>query len=458
MGRPERPVDPNGGAVAAFALALRRLRAQAGNASYRELSERVGFSPSVLSAATNGFSLPTLQVTLALVEACGGDRNEWTRTWQRIAGQEDAGRSSRRRRPVPAATSTTGEAERQGDAGRPTPAQLPVPPRHFAGRTAEMDRLTGFVLNTDTGTPLLISGPIGVGKSALTIHWGHEHSGHFPDGVLYADLAGREHGYDVLSYFLHALGCPREQTETNERDRSALYRSLLGRRRVLVVLDNATDEAQVRPLLAGSRGSHVIITSRNRLAGLEGVERFTLDVMSPEESLAVLGAIVGREQVAAEREVARALAELCDHLPLALWTTAVRVAVRPAWNLAYALDQLRDNTRRLEQVDSGDLGLGKRLRDMYSALGALPAWAWRAVSASPGGDPEASVLAGQMCLPLHVVEEVLESLVDVGLLIGTPTPGRYRMPLLFRLFVAEVAEQTAPPPHAGRAPAILTAG
>lgn len=461
MGRPERPVDPAGGPVAAFAMDLRELRARAGNPSYRTLSTRAKFSPSVLSAAASGFALPSLQVTLALVEACGGDRDDWTRRWRQVADQDPTHRSRRRLSPVGSAgPDDDAEQWRNTEATppTPTPAQLPVGPRHFAGRTTEMARISGFVLGPGPGTPLLVSGPIGVGKSALAVHWGHQHEGRFPDGVLYADLAAHRTGRDVLAYFLRALGCQREQLDTSDQNRSALFRSLLATRRVLVLLDNATNEGQVRPLLAGSAGSQVIITSRNRLAGLDGVERLALDVLPMQQSLAVLGAIVGLEQVAAEYERACALADLCDHLPLALWTTAVRVAVRPGWSLGYAVEQLGDEPRRLRYFDSGETGLVGRLRAAYAGLDALSADAYRVVAGARGRGPEAAVLARQMRLSPYRAEDVLEGLVDAGLLIGTTTPGSYRVPGLCQLFAAEVAEQHQATLPFGRARAGLAGG
>ncbi|TDB78459.1 XRE family transcriptional regulator [Micromonospora sp. KC723] len=460
MGRPERPVDPAGGPIAAFALDLRRLREQAGNPSYRKLSGRANFSPSVLSAAASGFSLPTLQVTLALVEACGGDREEWARRWREVAGWERRSRSRQRRTPEAFAVGEdiASEHRRVAEAAPLIPAQLPVGPRHFAGRGAELARLSGFVLGGGNRTPLMISGPVGVGKSALAIRWGQQHGAHFRDGVLYADLSQQIDARDIVTHFLQTLGCHRDQINTSEQHRSALYRSLLADRRVLVLLDNAVDEAQVRPLLAGSSGSQVLVTSRDRLAGLDGVERLALDALPLDQSLTLIGAVVGPEQVAAEYEAACQLAELCDHLPLALWTAAGCVAMRPGWSLGYAVEQLRDRSRRLAQFDCGEMALGRRLRDTYATLDPLPASAWRVISATQGCEPDAKTLASRMRLSWHGAEELLESLVDVGLLIGTPVPGSYRMPVLFRLFAADMAAQQTFPLHFGPTPMVARAG
>jgi hypothetical protein len=452
MGRPERPLDPESGPLAAFAMDLRELRRSAGNISYRELAKRALFSPSVLSAATSGFSLPTLRVTLAFVKACGGNQAEWARRWRvvaratgsvaeqdagtRVAAVEKAGESS----PVPAL-----------ELALPLPAQLPGGSRHFAGRRKEFAWLTGLTkLGAASGRPpVLVSGPVGIGKSAFAIRWSQQNRAQFPDGLLYADLSA-EGGPDastVLGDFLHALGTPPELVPAGAAQRAALFRSMLAERRVLVLLDNAGDESQLRLLLTEAPRSQILITSRGRLAGLDGVDRIVLDTLPPEQSLAVIGAIAGQEQIAAEPKAALELTELCDHLPLALRAVAVRIAVRRGWTLAHAVAQMRDESRRLDQFRTGDIDLRDRLRAACQGLDPLSRRAFRQVARLRPHDLDAWRLAEALDVPVYMAEELMETLVDAGLAQATSTTGVYRLPRLFRLYAAEEAGTAPGDPH-----------
>jgi hypothetical protein len=455
-------LDSTVGPIASFAIDLRRLRFAAGNISYRALAKRAHFSHSVLSAATSGFSLPTLRVTLAFVEACGGDRAEWERRWWEVAQTAGAavdqdmtpGRSDEAviDRPVdrpPSGPTGPAASPSAGPSAMPTPAQLPAGSRHFAGRWGELaalDKLTqpDGVAGT---VPVLLSGPVGAGKSSLAVHWIHQSRSRYCDGVLYADLGGGGRGVApqrVLTDFLRALGTPPDLIPSDAGQCAALYRSVLAERAALVLLDNAVNEAQLRLLLAEAPGSQVIITSRSRLAGLDGIDRLPLGTLPPEQSLAVLSAIIGDGDVAANRELALELAELCDHLPLALRLVAVRIAVRPGWTLAHAVDHLRDHTRRIDQLRSGDIDLRCRLRAAYRDLDAMPRLSLRLLAQLRQPDHTARVLASSLLdVPVRVAEELMETLVDAGLLQPTETAGTYRLPELFRLCAREVAESEA---------------
>jgi hypothetical protein len=444
MGRPERPLDPESGPLAAFAMDLRELRRSAGNMSYRELSKRALFSPSVLSAATSGFSLPTLRVTLAFVKACGGNQAEWARRWGAVAratgattDQEAAGRG--------AAAEKSGEPAPNPaiELALPRPAQLPAGSRHFAGRRKEFAWLTALTrLGETTGRPpVLVSGPIGIGKSAFAIRWSQQNCAQFPDGLLYADLGAdaAATATDVLGDFLRALGTPADLVPAGAAQRAALYRSLLAERRVLVLLDNAANESQLRPLLAEAPSSQILITSRARLAGLDGIDRVVLDTLPAEQSLALIGTIVGPAQIAAEPVSALELTDLCDHLPLALRAVAVRTAVRRGWTLAHAAAQLRDESRRLDQLRTGDIDLRDRLRSACQNLDTLTRQAFRHAAGLRADALDACRLADVLDIAAHVAEELLESLVDAGLAQATPTTGVYRVPRLFKLYAAEDA-------------------
>ena len=251
MARPEKPVDVSGGPAAQFASELRQLREGAGSPTYRDMARHALYSASVLSSAANGYRLPTLQVTLAYVRACGGDLEEWRRRWlraQRLDSGLANGPAERRLRPVPASVQLL---------PLPSPAQLPLRARVFTGRHAELSRLA----EGSAAGPVVISGPAGIGKSELALAYAHRLAQDMTDGRLYANL---DH-YPVLpgpsfatnqealiDGFLHALGIPQHQLPVTPGQRIGLYRSILAKRRVLVLLENACCETQVRPLLAES--------------------------------------------------------------------------------------------------------------------------------------------------------------------------------------------------------------
>ncbi len=449
MGRPERPVDASAGPVAAFAVGLRELRRSAGGPSYRTLAERARFSPSVLSAAASGYTLPTLPVTLAFVEACGGDRATWERRWRaaaRAAGVPADGTGDRRGPPTP------------GPSGLPTPRcdQFPAGLGSLVGRRRELALLDE--LTRAGSVPILLTGPVGVGKSALAIGWGRLAGRRFPGGLLYADLAepvaAGDPPYHVLADLLPQLGAHRERPPAGPAQRAARYRALLSGRRVLVLLDNAVDESQVRPLLADVPGSQVVITSRNRLAGLDGIIRVPLPLLSAEGALDLIGTVVGAGQLATHRRYALELVELCEHLPLALRSAAVRVAVRPGRTLAHAVERLRDETARLDQLRTGDTGVRERLRQAVatvddrarSAFGDLAR-----LGRTAGGHLDVAAAARAWHLPAPAAEELMERLVDAGLVLPGPGVAGYRLPALFRLYAAELAAaEDAAPVERGR--------
>jgi hypothetical protein len=287
---------------------------------------------------------------------------------------------------------------------------------------------------------------VGIGKSALAIRWSQRSRDQFPDGLLYADLAEDAAAlaapHDVLTDFLHALGTPTELIPATAAQRAALYRSILASRRVLVLLDNAVDEAQLRLLLAEVPESQILITARTRLAGLDGVERIVLDTLPPEQSVAVIGAIVGQDRIATEFESALELAELCDHLPLALRAVAVRIAVRRGWTLAHTVAQLRDDSRRLDQFHTGDIDLRDRLASACRGLDGLARQVLGHLSRLPEREIHAAQLADVLDVSVFTAEEALETLVDVGLMQAAGTAGVYRLPRLFRLYVEEKARAT----------------
>ncbi|GFJ95907.1 SARP family transcriptional regulator [Phytohabitans rumicis] len=222
----------------------------------------------------------------------------------------------------------------------PVPAQLPADLTGFVGRTAYLGQLDAFLAERSTATApvvCVVVGTAGVGKTSLAVHWAHRVADRFPDGQIYLDMRGFHSGPEMapaeaLPLLLAALGVPAEQIPISPDAQAALYRSLMATRRVLVVLDNVADAAQVRPLLPGSAGCLVVLTSRDRLSGLVALDdayRMTLDVLAPADAVAVLARVAGSERTRADPEAAQDLARLCAFLPLVLRIAGARLADQP---------------------------------------------------------------------------------------------------------------------------------
>jgi hypothetical protein len=280
MGRPEKPLQAATDPVTRFASDLRRLRQEAGSPSYRDMARAALFSASVLSTAASGHRLPTLQVALGFAEACGGDREEWQRRWAlaaqssgkfRLDDVETALAADRGRTTSSAAAYAPPTAELPSPwtkAELPVPAQLPCGPRHFVGRADEMIQAwRATPAGAGPRDPVLVTGRIGIGKSAFALRLAHDRADRFPDGQLYADMTDAS-PYSVILGFLRALAVPTGQTCGDAGQLTGLYRSTLARRKVLIFLDNVRDEQQLRPLLTMSPTSMTLAASRATLLGV----------------------------------------------------------------------------------------------------------------------------------------------------------------------------------------------
>lgn len=457
MGRPEKPLSAENSALASFASDLRALRRRTGSLSYREMARIALFSPSVLSSAASGRRLPTLQVTLAFVEACGGDRVAWESRWRTLAGHGALlpGEGGPPSPPGRANQDVDGTDHRDGlrpasreaavppsSAALPRPAQLPPGPVRFIGRTAQLADARAVIAERGGELPLVISGAVGVGKTAFALHLTERLTDVMRDGHLYADLGAGPAGRTadtVLTGFLRALGVPGPRIPADVDERAGLYRSLLAERRVLVLLDDAQDEAQCRLLLAHASHSLVIITSRGRLLGLDPVHRIRVEPFERAESLAMLMALVGAARIGAEPQAAIRIAERCDDLPLALSMVGRRMAANPRWPVAHVADQLADPRRRLDRLRVGDLSVRDRLRSAYQRI---PAGARVALDTlrAPGPGP----IDGDAAPGRQISEELVEILVEAGLLQDMPTAGTYRMSPLVVLFAAEQVVSVPP--------------
>ncbi|MGW1769568.1 BTAD domain-containing putative transcriptional regulator [Streptomyces sp. NPDC002073] len=333
------------------------------------------------------------------------------------------------------------------------PAQLPATVPDFTGRSAFVAELTG-ILTADgaDGQVMAVSalaGIGGVGKTTLAVHVAHAARPHFPDGQLYVDLQGTGPNCmepeAVLGGFLRALGIPAHAIPDSQAERSALYRSTLDGRQVLVLLDNARDAAQVRPLLPGTAGCAALVTSRVRMAGLAGAHLVDLDVMSPDEALQLFTRIVGEERVQAERQAALAVVGACGFLPLAIRIAASRLAARRTWTVSVLADKLADERRRLDELQAGDLAVKATFELGYGQLEPAQARAFRLLGLADGPDISLSAAAAVLDLPVHDAEDLLEALVDCSLL-ESAAPGRYRFHDLVRLYARACAERDEQPP------------
>ncbi len=343
--------------------------------------------------------------------------------------------------------------EEQTPAAAPVarPAQLPATVADFTGRAAFVREL-GARLATAEGSVMAVSalaGIGGVGKTTLAVHVAHEARPHFPDGQLYVDLQGAGSRAaapeTVLGSFLRALGTPDSAIPDSLEDRAALYRSTLDGRRVLILLDNARDAAQIRPLLPGTAGCAALVTSRIRMVDLAGAHLVDLDVMSPEEALQLFTRIVGEERVRAEREAALDVVAACGFLPLAIRIAASRLAARRTWTVSVLAAKLADERRRLDELQAGDLAVKATFELGYGQLEPAQARAFRLLGLADGPDISLAAAAAVLDLPLWDAEDLLEALVDTSLL-ESAAPGRYRYHDLVRLYARACADRDEHPP------------
>lgn len=336
------------------------------------------------------------------------------------------------------------------------PRQLPAAASYFVGRSGELKTLSALLDRSPDGPGAVavsvISGTAGVGKTALALQWAHQVTQRFPDGQLYADLRGFSpagspaSAGEALRGFLDAFGVPPGQIPATLDALTGLYRSLLYGRSVLVVLDNARDAAQVRPLLPGGPGCAAVVTSRSNLAGLvaaDGAQPLMLDVLTDSESRELLERRLGAERLAGEEAAAARLTTLCARLPLALSITAARAAAHPQARLAVLAAELDGAAASLEELnalDTGDAATSIRaaLSWSYASLGADAARMFRLLAVHPGPDiapPAAASLAG---IRRQQAAEMLRTLTCASLLTE-PVPGRFGFHDLLRSYAAELA-------------------
>jgi DNA-binding SARP family transcriptional activator len=348
--------------------------------------------------------------------------------------------------PAPA-TPSAATASQSGDAL--VPHQLPAPVRLFTGRAAELRALTRMLDDSgDAVSVCALTGTAGVGKTSTAIYWAHKVAERFPDGQLYVDL----HGYDpadplpvadALAGFIRALGVAGQDMPADAAQRAALYRSLLSKRSVLILLDNASSVKQVRPLLPGTPGCATLVTSRDALAGLvarDGAERLELGMLPAEDAAALLHALIGT-RAETEPQATQELAAECSWLPLALRVAAELAATQPATPLARLVRELADQGTRLDRLDAGgDERTAVRTVLSWSCryLDAAAARAFRLLGLHPGGGFEPYAVAALTGSATREARRLLEALARAYLIQPTGA-GRHTMHDLLRAYAAEQA-------------------
>ncbi|MFI1853800.1 AfsR/SARP family transcriptional regulator [Streptomyces sp. NPDC020480] len=322
---------------------------------------------------------------------------------------------------------------------RPHPAQLPADTVDFAGREAELERLSAMLRpDPEPAAPrvVVISGMAGVGKTALAVHAAHRLRARFPDGQLHADLRGFGAGdarspHDLLARFLTDLGVREKALPEHPDDRAARFRSTLDGRRVLVLLDNARDAAQLTPLLPGSGGCAVVITSRHTLADLPGAGRLCLEPLDAEGQRRLLTSLCGSRRTRDEPEAVARILDACGGLPLALRLAGAQLANRPGWPLAALARRLDSSRGRLRALSAGGLAVQDAfamsyvaMRDSPLPLEAEQARGFRMLGLWSGHTLSAESAAALLGRPVEEAHDLLEALVDAHLL-QTPSPGQY---------------------------------
>jgi tetratricopeptide (TPR) repeat protein/DNA-binding XRE family transcriptional regulator len=425
--------------VGSFGARLRACRQSAG-LSQQDLAERSGLSIRAIGDLERGRTRWPYQNSLhRLADALGlhdGARADFVAAGgRRLAG------------PPPAAGSG---APGRKPRGRLVPRFLPTAVPAFVGRQEQLTALTQ-VLHRPGGTAVItaIGGTAGVGKTALAVYWAQQVTGEFPDGQLFVNLRGFDPSLppvtpaDAVRVLLDALQVPADRLPQTVEGQLGLYRSLLAGQRMLVVLDNARDVAQVRPLLPGSPTCRVIVTSRNQLTGLAVIEAarpLTLDVLTDLEAHELLENRLGASRLAADPAATAQIITSCAHLPLALCIIAARTAMRPDLPLAQVAADLGGN-RGLDAFAGGD-DPAADVRDVFSwsyrQLDPDAARIFRLAGLHPGPDLELHAVAALAAAPVPQAGDLLDVLARAGM-IQAAGPGRYGMHDLLRGYARELA-------------------
>jgi DNA-binding SARP family transcriptional activator/tetratricopeptide (TPR) repeat protein len=334
----------------------------------------------------------------------------------------------------------------------PVPAQLPPASAYFTGRAAQFKQLDAMLDRLADGDPVLvvsaIAGSAGVGKTELAVHWGHRVRDRFPDGQLYVNLRGYAAAaplrpIEALAGLLASLGVPARDVPVDQEQAVAMYRSLLAGKRMLVLLDNARRPDQVRPLLPGTAGCLVLVTSRDQMGGLvarDGAARLDLGMLSADEAQTLLALLLGPERLAAQPESAQELARLCGYLPLAIRIAAANLQAHPGRTMAGHVAALRNGDRLTALEVQGDPQAGVRTAfdQSYESLPAEAARLFRLLGLVPGPDIATEAAAALGASSVESAADLLDRLAAAHLVVEHGS-GRYTLHDLLRLYATEQA-------------------
>jgi DNA-binding SARP family transcriptional activator/tetratricopeptide (TPR) repeat protein len=338
------------------------------------------------------------------------------------------------------------------------PNLLPTDIADFTGRAEQLTQIRERLLSAagpdvQQAVPIVvIFGKGGVGKTVLAVHAARIMAGQFSGGLLFADLHGggshRVGPMQVLERFLRALGVPAAQMPDGLDERAELYRSLVADRKLLIVLDDAAGESDVTPLLPGGPAG-MIITSRRRLTGLAGATHIPLDVFDTDKSLDLLASIAGTARIQAEPEAAALVARHCGRLPLAMRIAGARLSARPHWSVQQLVERLADETRRLDELRHGDMGIRPSILLTYQSVTEQARQLFRRLALLDMPVFSGWVSAALLALPFSAAEDVLDDLISAQLVEsashGTGLHSQYRFHDLIRVFALErlAAEESA---------------
>jgi tetratricopeptide (TPR) repeat protein/transcriptional regulator with XRE-family HTH domain len=346
-------------------------------------------------------------------------------------------------------SSTTGPAL----VPREVPAQLPLDVRGFVGRDDQLTRLDAIFAEAGqdptAAVVTTVSGTAGVGKTALAVHWAHRVAERFSDGQLYLNLRGfapdgpAVDPGEAVRRFLDALGVPAQRIPPGVDAQASLYRSELAGRRVLIILDNARDADQVRPLLPGTPTAMVVVTSRNQLTSLvaaEGAQPLALDLLSEAEARELFARRLGNDRVAAEPDAVEEIIARCARLPLALAIVAGRAAIHPDFSLAVLAAELRDASDRLDALTGDDATTDLRVvfSWSYNTLSPRAARLFCLLGLHPGPDLSAPAAASLGGFSRRRVRSLLAELTRAHL-VAEHSPGRYTFHDLLRAYAVDLA-------------------
>jgi len=329
-------------------------------------------------------------------------------------------------------------------AGPAAPAELPPETGTFTGRLHDLERVNAVLSRqeNDAVPVVAITGPGGIGKSAMAARTARSIAEQYPDGQVYVNLQGATPGLrplapeEALGRLLRSLGSTDIAPPRDVGEASGRLRTLTSGRKILMVLDDAVDDAQVRPLLPGGSQSGVLVTSRSALTSLEGVAQYRLHTLSEDEGTALLARVAEQERLAAEPAAAAELAKLCDYLPLALCIAGAKLASRPNWGVRALVDRMADEQQRLNELESADRAVRASFAASYDDLDDEPARLFRLLGPLDSPDIGLPVAAALADRSERQAEVLLDQLQDAQL-TDSPSPERYRLHDLLRLFARE---------------------